>query len=972
MSYDLLTLEKLDYYFVSLSPSLSFRSIDYLKSLLSFPKSLIEAGMLEVLTEEVIEHEHEVHDVAQSACEELYISLCQQLDGYGQETFMARNDDSMEVMLGISVSGVIVSNAGSHKFYPWREIVNVVNHKRTFSIECTDSGQNVSFTLPDAETGRYIWKLCVNQHTFFMNFEQNNASQANLNLFQNIPEHFNESREDLLAEDKMYYSNSQLAIPNSSTNLTVWHPSSESLLNMESRTSLQNLQTSVVDLPNPTACAQWNPIHGSIENNSLINRAQSTSCVDLTNNGSNAQINLNNSNANVNKERYLPKYRTAPPYELAIKQKLKGSQPDINTNTVPYQQQPHLTYENYGHFSAAVAAHHIAQIQHYPDVTHVNNHGNYFEAPDNLSQRLKMLSLNPPQYQYQGNRLSSTSTPDLASHRGLFGYRQNNISSPDLVSSRTLIQNGYIPSNAHLLYPYGGGGGGGVSTGKHPQRLRHSNSFLPHATYENLNFIETANPKFFPSTKHIPNNLIYRTASSAAAQQLDMEYYLHKQQHHQQNRNQSLNALNLSNSHISEPIYENVPLPLVNALPTMNVERNVSNEKIHPVLTRPSRVIHSESKNIDQAEESSHAAAVADMLNANVHINNKGSNKNINDPLNGNEKAAAAQQYVLINNDNNGNVIKSGSTSITNINVTTSKNATMQERDVLNKISVSVPSAAVLSSPFHIEKNLQEKQSHRINATLPSMNISGSSSNYTMNTTTTVDTTDSGISTDGIGKKRHKFWNLLGKNKASSSSSSSSSNKQKSATLGREKDKNKKDKNREMSKEAESNMRHRWSTGLPKLQPLPANISKEKLCQLLDAKLNDTQLFLEFERIPKRKENAQYSSALLEENLNKNTDPTCLPMDENRVKLMPSRENRIGYVNASHVSVSKKYIISLFFFLYAHISLLFTLIYSNVEHGWSKAEILFNRSITIKCNDCKHILAVRMGGRCLFDCSIIE
>lgn len=40
--------------------------------------------MLEVLTEEVIEHEHEVHDVAQGAAEELYISLCQQLDGYGQ------------------------------------------------------------------------------------------------------------------------------------------------------------------------------------------------------------------------------------------------------------------------------------------------------------------------------------------------------------------------------------------------------------------------------------------------------------------------------------------------------------------------------------------------------------------------------------------------------------------------------------------------------------------------------------------------------------------------------------------------------------------------------------------------------------------------------------------------------------------------------------------------------------------------
>lgn len=224
----------------------------------------------------------------------------------------------------------------------------------------------------------------------------------------------------------------------------------------------------------------------------------------------------------------------------------------------------------------------------------------------------------------------------------------------------------------------------------------------------------------------------------------------------------------------------------------------------------------------------------------------------------------------------------------------------MQERDInlnhIQPISNSSSTAAIFSSPFHIENNLQNNNKQR-SQQVP-LNISGTSSNYTINTTATIDTTDSGISTDGMSKKRHKFWNLLGggggKNK------NSSVNKQKSATLGREKDR-KKDK-KEMGKDSDE--RHRWSTGLPKLSPLPANVSKEKLCQLLDAKLNDSQLFLEFERIPKRKENAQYSCALLEENYSKNSDPTCLPMDENRVKLLPTKENRIGYVNASYVSVS--------------------------------------------------------------------
>lgn len=553
------------------------------------------------------------------------------------ETFMARNDDGMEVMLGISVSGIIVGNAGQHKFYPWREIVNVVNHKRTFSIECTNPSQNVSFTLPDAETGRYIWKLCVNQHTFFMNYEQNHTSQVNLNLFQNLPENFNESREDLLAsDDKMYYSNSQMTIPNSSTNL--WVPSTESLLNtnpMESRTSLQ---TSVVDLPNP-GNSQWNQ-NPAGSNTSLINRAQSSSCVDLTN--SNQQLNINNSNLNVSKERFLPKYRPAPSYEVAIQQKYR-SQPDFNA-----QQQTHLvTYENFQQQQH--------QIPHYPDVTHIAHHAsnqiiaaNYVDtSPDYLSQRL--FSINPPQY--QANRLSSTSTPDLAlaSHRG-FLYRQNlNISSPDLVSSRTLLQqHGLIPTNA-ILYPYAAGTVGAK------QRLRHSHSFLPHATYENLNFIEATNTaNFFPSAKqqqHIPNNLIYRTVSSAAAPQItDREMYNYLQSKKQQHHNAvSLNALNLSNTHISEPIYENVPLPT----PATTIERKISVENQNPQPTARTRQrIIELPPSVDQVTVSS-----TDGISM-VNIVN---NNSIADQINGNEnakKGSLQKLYIGTKHDNNNGMLQ--------------------------------------------------------------------------------------------------------------------------------------------------------------------------------------------------------------------------------------------------------------------------------------------------------------------------
>lgn len=68
--------------------------------------------------------------------------------------------------------------------------------------------------------------------------------------------------------------------------------------------------------------------------------------------------------------------------------------------------------------------------------------------------------------------------------------------------------------------------------------------------------------------------------------------------------------------------------------------------------------------------------------------------------------------------------------------------------------------------------------------------------------------------------------------------------------------------------------------------------------------MNDTQLFMEFEAIPKRREMARYDCALKEENAMKNSDPNFLPYDDNRVRLTPTMENRHGYVNASHISVS--------------------------------------------------------------------
>lgn len=94
-------------------------TVDYLKTLLPFPKHLIEAGLLETLTEEVLQPNPEIQNMTQASAEGMFIATCQQLDGYGQERFIAKEESGSEVTLGVTVAGIIVVEAnGATRFYP--------------------------------------------------------------------------------------------------------------------------------------------------------------------------------------------------------------------------------------------------------------------------------------------------------------------------------------------------------------------------------------------------------------------------------------------------------------------------------------------------------------------------------------------------------------------------------------------------------------------------------------------------------------------------------------------------------------------------------------------------------------------------------------------------------------------------------------------------------------------------------------
>ncbi|XP_066587473.1 tyrosine-protein phosphatase non-receptor type 21 [Prorops nasuta] len=151
-----------------------------------FPKIVIEAepGGQDSLLHSALCQYKNLAGVTQAASEELYISIAMQLDGYGHETFTAKDNSNNEVILGISINGIMVgySNTQTTQFYRWKDISNVINHKKTFRIECQSEGEDVKqFTFSESRSAKYVWRLCIAQHTFYMQYQESRPSERSTN-----------------------------------------------------------------------------------------------------------------------------------------------------------------------------------------------------------------------------------------------------------------------------------------------------------------------------------------------------------------------------------------------------------------------------------------------------------------------------------------------------------------------------------------------------------------------------------------------------------------------------------------------------------------------------------------------------------------------------------------------------------------------------------------------------------------------
>lgn len=477
----------------------------------------------------------------------------------------------------------------------------------------------------------------------------------------------------------------------------------------------------------------------------------------------------------------------------------------VPTNTKPlvYGSHPDIHRVHYPDVTRhTVSVNQVATSEDYPYSRFMGTNYPFAVNPNvqtELNPQLHYVNVYKPPPPYPSNGLASNSTPDLAVASQALNYHRGYInshvsgSSPDLVSTRTALNRqylGYINPSNHSVVNYG-------------------RPVLPatHGTYNNLTSVLDPNPHIIIDP-HLTDNY-QKVCDERGNVMYSMPMHRIPYQRHlvlPQTQQIKLNDT-------QEPIYENVPLPWQNegkvtmrdrahSLTTTDEiarlnERNSSHPTINQYgnLNVPNYVPINRS--IDNPD--SHyvnAQIIKGVRESSLPKDLNTSNRSINKPDSEFENVALSIDRLSIKTDEKDDETPYQSLSTHKVS----------NNNTINKSSDNVTSISIDHTSDH-----NANQSH-------SSGTDSALTNSIMNSTysTSIDLESSNTTKSSVSskeKKRRRWGMFMGRTKV----------EVKSATLGRDRAK----------PSAPATNKHRWSTGLPKSQPLPPSITKETLVSLL-------------------------------------------------------------------------------------------------------------------------------------------
>jgi len=144
-------------------------TLDFIEDFILLPQRIASNYSPEEINQKIQRLHQKNRGMSPAAAELQYVILCQQIEGYGEEIFNAKDKDGCRLEIISSFLGIKIKS--SLKAYPeyfkWQEIANMAFNRQFFCIERIGTEGTIQFETADTETAKFIWRQCIAQHQFF-------------------------------------------------------------------------------------------------------------------------------------------------------------------------------------------------------------------------------------------------------------------------------------------------------------------------------------------------------------------------------------------------------------------------------------------------------------------------------------------------------------------------------------------------------------------------------------------------------------------------------------------------------------------------------------------------------------------------------------------------------------------------------------------------------------------------------------
>nr|XP_014333996.1 PREDICTED: tyrosine-protein phosphatase non-receptor type 21 [Bos mutus] len=147
-----------------------YESQDFLQKFALLPVEwLQDEKVLEEATQKVALLHQKYRGLTAPDAEMLYMQEVERMDGYGEESYPAKDSQGSDISIGACLEGVFVKHKNGRPpvVFRWHDIANMSHNKSFFALELANKEETIQFQTEDMETAKYVWRLCVARHKFY-------------------------------------------------------------------------------------------------------------------------------------------------------------------------------------------------------------------------------------------------------------------------------------------------------------------------------------------------------------------------------------------------------------------------------------------------------------------------------------------------------------------------------------------------------------------------------------------------------------------------------------------------------------------------------------------------------------------------------------------------------------------------------------------------------------------------------------